>query len=127
MKAFDINSLAETHKTAKNVNLVCLIKTFEVEKPLAKLIRTESGYYLYDTGTNKIMICPKEVYDLLNGLLSKPVNQAIEGFISDYGKNKFLAAANEIIEAINKEKFFQVKKASRFGLSGHFKNFEERD
>ncbi len=46
-------------------------KIFGPKKPLAKLLKTESGYYLYDTGTNKILGCRKQVFELLNDLFLK--------------------------------------------------------
>ncbi len=57
----------ETEKKSKDGSIDFLRKIFEPEKPLAKLIRTEtaSGYHLYDTGTNKILQCRKEVFELV--------------------------------------------------------------
>jgi uncharacterized protein len=76
-------------------------ETFGPKKSLAKLLKTESGYYLYDTGTNKILGCRKEVYDFLNGLFLEDVNRAAGDFVSKYGQTEFLFAAEEIVEAIN--------------------------
>jgi hypothetical protein len=44
-------------------------KIFGTGKSLAKLLNTDSGYYLYDTGTNKILGCRKQVFELLAGKL----------------------------------------------------------
>ncbi|MGD2090281.1 MAG: hypothetical protein PVH61_29160 [Candidatus Aminicenantes bacterium] len=100
-------------------------KTFEPQKPLAKLLKTESGYYLYDTGTNKILGCREQVFEFLNDLFLKDVNQAAGDFISRYGQQEFLSAAEEIVEAINIEKILLLKKATNFGFSDHFKDFRE--
>lgn len=45
----------------KNFYLNLLGNAFGREKPLARMLHTDSGYYLYDTGTNKILGCGKEV------------------------------------------------------------------
>jgi uncharacterized protein len=100
-------------------------KTFGPKKPLAKLLKTESGYYLYDTGTNKILGCREQVFEFLNDLFLKDVNQAAEDFISKYGQKEFISAAEEIVEAINIEKILLLKKATNFGLSDHFNDFKE--
>lgn len=100
-------------------------KTFGPEKPLAKLLNTSSGYFVYDTGTNKILGCRKQVYDLLYDLFLKDVNRAAGDFISLYGQEEFLSAAEEIVEAIDTEKTLQLKKASNFGLSDHSRYFRE--
>jgi uncharacterized protein len=112
-------------KDAQNSYIDFLKKTFESEKPLACLLRTPSGYYLYDTGTNKIMECEKEVFELLHGLFLKEVNQAIVDFVASHGEKGFISAASEIVEAMESEKILLLKKAARFGLSDHFKDVEE--
>jgi uncharacterized protein len=103
----------------------CLRKTFESEKPLAKLLRTDSGYFLYDTGTNKILGCRKEVYQLLYELFTNDFNKAIQDHIAQFGETEFLSSAKDISESIEIEKILQVKKATKFGLSYHFKDFKE--
>lgn len=117
----------ETEKKGKNGCLDFLRKIFEPDKPLAKMIRTPtaSGYHLYDTGTNKILQCREEVFELVQYLLVHDVDKAKEVFVSRYGEKAFLAAAKDTINAINEENILQVKKASNFGLSDHFDNIEE--
>lgn len=46
-------------------------------KPLAKLFKTDSCFYLYDTGTNKIVKCLEPVYHLLEKLLAFDIDTAI--------------------------------------------------
>lgn len=86
-----------------NVYLDFLGKIFGNEKPLAKLLRTDLGYYLYDTETNKVLCCRKEVYDLIHDLFLKPVNSSAGDFVSKYDETGFLSDAKEIVEAINIE------------------------
>jgi uncharacterized protein len=101
-------------------------ETFGDEKPLAKMVRSNSGYYLYDTGTNKILECRREVFDLLNDLLTHAdVNQSIGTSNSRYGEKKFLEVVKEIVEAVDQENILRVKRASQFGLSDHFNDIED--
>lgn len=109
----------------KAAHLDMLRDTFTAEKPLAKLTRSESGYYLYDTGTNKILACREEVFDLLQSLFIYDINKAQNDFVCRYGEKEFLAVANEITQAINEENILRVKNAAQFGLSNHFLNFQE--
>ena len=83
-------------------------KAFGTLKPLAKLLDTGSGYYLYDNGTNKILGCRKKVYDLLYDLFFKNINRAAGDFVSKYGEKEFLAAAEKYgskIWIIEREKY----------------------
>jgi len=52
LKAFDVTLHAETHKTAKNIDIDCLLKSFDKEKPFVFMLRTTYGYYLYSTWTS---------------------------------------------------------------------------
>jgi uncharacterized protein len=109
----------------KELLIESLRQVFEPEKPLVKMLRTPSGCYLYDTGTNKILGCRKEVYDLMDNLLFKKTDDAATDFINRYGDTEFISAAQEIVDAVKAENILQVKKATQFGLSDHFKDVEE--
>lgn len=52
------------------------------EKPLCILFSTERNDYLYDTGTNKILKCEKNEFELLGNLLTLDPASAIEKFLS---------------------------------------------
>jgi len=97
----------------------------ENTKPLAKIFFTGNGYFLYDTGTNKILECGKEIYELIILLYNKSLDQAIEDFIAVYGEPKFIEVADEILSAVDSERILQAKPASQFGLSEHFFDFEK--
>lgn len=94
----------------KDVYLDFLATIFEPGKPLAKLIPTDVGYFLYDTGTNKILGCTEEVAFLLHGLLTNDVSGAYAVFTARYGEKAFLNAAAEIEAAVNNENILKVKK-----------------
>ncbi|MEW6455604.1 MAG: radical SAM protein [Acidobacteriota bacterium] len=100
-------------------------KLWKESKPIAKLFRTDSHGYLYDTGTNKILKCDDIEYSLLTKLISMDIEEAINKTLSEYTKEQFIEAANKIRSAIEKENILQTKKATQFGLSAHFHNIEE--
>jgi uncharacterized protein len=112
-------------KKGHDRNLECLRRTFEPEKPLAKLIPTDVGYFLYDTGTNKILGCKDEVAVLLHALFTNEVSEAQAMFVSRYGEKVFHETAAEITAAVDNENILKVRKAVQFGLSDHFGNIEE--
>lgn len=91
-------------------------------KPLAKLFRSNSSGYLYDTGTNKILACRDAVFDLLQFLFDQNIDDAIVAFIGKYGNEEFSKASEEIVSAIDEEHVLMTKKTVEFNLSGHFKD-----
>ena len=81
----------------KNFYLNFLDEIFGQLKPLAKLLKTESGYYLYDTGTNKILVCRKPVFELLNAF-TNVLKQEIEKETYCYLKKKNHSLIEFILE-----------------------------
>ncbi len=95
---------------------------FEPEIPLAKLYESESFFYLYDTGTNKILECRREVYLLLSDLMgAADVETAVRNFIERFGEEELCRAADEIKEAVEQEHILKVQRIESFGLADHFK------
>lgn len=77
---------------------------FEPESPLAKLYETENSFYLYDTGTNKILECREEVYRLLSDLMdSSDVDSTVRSFIQHFSEEEFCRVAEEIKGAVEQE------------------------
>lgn len=99
-------------------------RIFGKEKPLAKLLSTPAGYYLYDSGTNKVLECSRGVYLLLNSLFFKYFPESVEEYVAEHGENSFLNASRQIIEAVEHEKILSAKKATQFGLSDHFRDLK---
>lgn len=75
-------------------------KAWNNSKPLAKLFKTSSGGYLYDSGTNKIMACDELVFQLIENIISMEINKAVSDFVSNHNKEEFLVASNAIINTI---------------------------
>lgn len=101
-----------------------LMEVFQPDKPLARMIDTGAGYFLYDTGTNKILKCREEVFRLLDGFLKEDVEKVTGAFINRYGEQAFREAAAEILEAVEQENILKFKQAAGFDLSEPFGNIE---
>lgn len=112
-------------KQDKKECLHVLKLVFGNEKPLARLLGTSNSRFLYDTGTNKLLGCRQEVFELLHGLMTKGVDRAVSDFVAGHGEKELLASAGEIIDAVESENVLITKKATRFGLSDHYKNVDE--
>jgi uncharacterized protein len=95
------------------------------KKPVAKLFRTNSGYYLYDTGTSKVLRCKFHVYELLNLLFSEEISTAISSFKAEHGEKIFEDVSADIIKAIDTEGILSSMGATRFGSGDHYANIEE--
>jgi len=95
------------------------------EKPIARLFRTDSRGYIYDTGTNKILGCDPLEFNYLQKFLSMNVDQAIDIVLSEYSKDQFIKVAQELKDKIENENILKTKKATQFGLSSHYHNIKE--
>jgi uncharacterized protein len=91
-------------------------KVWGKSKPLAKIFRTDTRGYLYDTGTNKIIGCDESICDLIEKLLSEELYNAVASHIAEFGKKKFVYAATSIKNAIDKENVLSTLKIDGFGL-----------
>jgi len=100
-------------------------KLWKRGKPLAMLFSTDSRFYLYDTGSNKILVCNEIVFKLLDKFLSSDIEYSISEFILKNGRERFIYAAETIKNEIEKENILVTKKAERFDLSEHFRNYKE--
>lgn len=99
-----------------------LEEIFYPEKPLGRLLNTGSGYYLYDTGTNKILACGELVYALTGRLLSREIDEAVEDFIAVYGETGFVNAAEDIVNAVESENILAAYGASSHGMANHLRD-----
>jgi len=93
------------------------LEKWHKETPLAKLFKTDSHFYFFDTGTNKIMRCDKDIFNLLDKLFSMDAQMAIMDYIHCHGTDKFLYAAEKVRSVIEIEKVFSLTEAKNFGYS----------
>jgi hypothetical protein len=99
-------------------------------KTIARLFKTPSHEYFYDTGTSKVLRCLPHVFHLLDCFLSMDIDKAVPAFLSKYGEDRFIDASKLIKGAIEKEGVLLSTGASRFGLSDHYgtlKNWSTRN
>lgn len=118
-------NLPNESETKRNV-VEFLSTIFLKGKPLAKTFETASGNYLFDTGTSKLLVCPKDIFELLKDLFSRSFQAAVDAYISRHGEKKFSDVSSELVDAIESEKLFQVRKFSNFGQSHQLPFLEEQ-
>jgi len=111
----DINSYKEY--------LVNLIRT---KKPLAKLFRTESNGYIYDTGTSKVLQCDNVEYLILESLLDNENKDFIDGLTKTYGELRILQALKGIKYAVENEHILKSIRPKQFFSPAHFGNLEPK-
>ncbi|MFX0139567.1 MAG: radical SAM protein [Candidatus Hodarchaeota archaeon] len=95
-------------------------------KPLCKLFKTDTAYYLYDAGTNKILGCDELKYNLLEKLKILDIDDAIYSFMQKYYNKQFLKTAKKIKDIMEAEKILQLKKVVQIGNSKPFENIEDK-
>jgi len=92
------------------------------KKPLAKLFKTESNFYIYDAGTNKIMRCEPAIFALLERLLSREIQEAVTDFLSTHQWDEFIYASRSLRSVIKSQNVLLTTKVKKFGP---FDTFEE--
>ena len=96
------------------------------DRPLARAANTGACRYLYDTGTNKILECQAIEHALLDGFIKGSVEDSFSQARQQYGDDLAIrSAAENILELIQKEKLLRLTKATKFGLSAHFRNIDD--
>lgn len=98
-----------------------LSKIFNPQKPLSMLFRT-NNFYLYDSGTNKLLRCDTLTYSLLERLLFKEFAPGIQDFIEEFGEDCLVETTSTLKTSIEKHNLFGLYEATNFDL---FPNKEE--
>jgi len=110
------NAFVPGGKVLKNY----FVNLWKAGKPIARLFKTRSMSYLYDTGSNKVLRCQPHVFDLLELFFQMDIEKAIPAFLAKYNEERLEDAANKIKETIEKEGILLSAGASGFGLGGHY-------
>lgn len=101
-----------------------LTRHWHQKKPMAHVFKTEAKNYLYDTGTNKILICHHLVFELLKLLLTKDLNTAINEYLLTHAGEEFSFAVNAIQQVMTYQKALLLTEVKTFGLSQDFQVYE---
>ena len=93
-----------------------LRKIWEEQKPLAVLFKTDSSYYLYDTGTNKILKCDSLTYDLLEKLFYEDFEPAVGAFLKKNGEDGFVKTVSTLKKSIENQDLFVLYEVTNADL-----------
>lgn len=90
------------------------------KKPIARFFKRDNYFYLYDTGTNKILECYEKEYDIVNNILfGTKMNK-------EYSPDEINSVVDLLIELINKEKIFlDFGERTEFYSNEHLHYFED--
>ena len=89
------------------------------------MFKAGNNNYYYDTGTNKILSCDIDVFNLLNDIYLYGVEKGCKKQIAEQGEFKFNKAVNNIFDAVEKEKVLLVTgKMVKFNKGRHFTGVE---
>lgn len=92
-------------------------------KPLAKLFKTDLNNYIYDTGTNKVLSCEKNEYEILEKIISGELEEIIQ---LDTKDEKFHEALVNVKQAVEEEDILKAGPNNfKFCSSGHFEEFDK--
>lgn len=93
-------------------------------KPIYKLFKNETGGYIFDKGTGKILDCEEPIYTILDKFSVMDVEQGIEETLTEFSEEEFLDAAGKIASAIETE---NVLKAYKDNFIFYGKHHEDID
>ena len=125
MKAEYTESKASTQNARLQHHADYFKNLWNGEKPIAKLFRNQYGGYLYDPGTNKILGCGDVEFKLIEKLLSKDIDEALEEVLAETTEDQFSEAAGTIVNAIEKEKILLTKSKGLSFVTKHYGQLEE--
>jgi len=114
-------------KNEKTINnFKCYFKTiWKGSKPLIKLFKTNYNYYIYNTGTNKILKCSEPIFYLLNKILTLGIDKGIDTFLQTYNLDQLIISSTNIKDSIESEKILSITKAKNFGMFDDFSHYQE--
>lgn len=99
---------------------------FNNKKPLYKLLRIKDKYFLYDTGTSKILECEPEIFNLLEQLdQCENLSQTFQNYLNRYNRQILEKSITTIHEAIKQENILQAFKIEKLGLTDLHTNLKE--
>lgn len=111
----------------KNSNLLEEIENLKLKyknyNPLGVTFKTDDEFYLYDTGTSKIMNCNNIEFEILNNLLSGNKNNLSE-LLHKYNEDELKYAIKNISKAIESEDILKAGKNGEFKSPGHLDDLE---
>ncbi|WP_024834555.1 radical SAM protein [Ruminiclostridium josui] len=96
------------------------------EKPLAKLFRTSSNDYIYDSGTGKVLECNKVEYKVLEAILKNNIEQELCKLQEQLGEKELIDACENVKYAIENEKILQLTRYNEFYSPLHFDDIESK-
>jgi uncharacterized protein len=77
-----------------------LKKAWRGRRPFLKLFQTEFGDYVYDPGTNKLLLCEPIIFATLQAFQFDNIDTAIESLSSRFTHSQIVEALHDIIDAI---------------------------
>jgi uncharacterized protein len=110
---------------SENINILRLFLLFKehlsnlwaMNKPLCQLFSTKDNYYLYDTGTNKLLKCTETEYNFLSDLISMDIDQAIDRLSSKLTPQEMELTVLSLEAMIAKENILMLTKIEGFGMA----------
>lgn len=101
-------------------------KNLKNGETLAKLFKTETMGYIYDTGTSKVLQCEDVEYLILEEGFNGELECAISNIVNNYGEKRVLEALENIISAIGNENILKSQKSGEFYSPDHFERLEDK-
>ncbi|MCW6075612.1 radical SAM protein [Clostridium sporogenes] len=86
-------------------------------KPLAKLFKTDSSMYIYDTGTNKVLNCKKIEYEILKNIVNGNIEN-ITNIKEQFSEDEFEESLENIKCAIESEDILKLGENGKFFSMG---------
>ncbi|EKO2043461.1 hypothetical protein PZQ59_002477 [Clostridium botulinum] len=93
-------------------------------KPLAKLFKTDSSMYIYDTGTNKVLNCKKIEYEILKNIVNGNIEN-ITNIKEQFSEDEFEESLENIKCAIESEDILKLGENGKFFSMGDDINLYE--
>ncbi|AGK96019.1 radical SAM protein [Clostridium pasteurianum] len=101
-----------------------LKKNTNQPRALAKLFKTDSSYYIYDTGTSKVISCSEFEYKTLEKIISGKIDEIVN-MRNDVSDEEYFQAIENIKNAIEEEDILKAGNDFKFVSPGHLEELDE--
>lgn len=93
-------------------------------RALAKLFKTDSSCYIYDTGTSKVLNCSEFEYRILEKIITGKIDEIVN-LKNEFSEEEYFEAIINIKNAIEEDDILKAGSEFKFFSPGHYEELDD--